>query len=97
MQAGRMAEIFNLANRFRHAGEDSGGYEMLLLSATGGAVYSSSGIPSGPSRCTSVRSSACMRSSRSANRTRPIATTRRCPNGCAAPARMFAHRVARGA
>ncbi|AFR17154.1 AraC family transcriptional regulator [Burkholderia pseudomallei BPC006] len=45
MQAGRMAEIFNLANRFRHAGEDSGGYEMLLLSATGGAVYSSSGIP----------------------------------------------------
>ncbi|MDN7671600.1 helix-turn-helix domain-containing protein [Burkholderia oklahomensis] len=46
MQAGRIAEIFNLANRFRDAGADPGGdYEMLLLSAKGGAVYSSSGIP----------------------------------------------------
>ncbi|KGR94937.1 helix-turn-helix domain-containing protein [Burkholderia sp. ABCPW 111] len=46
MHAGRMAEIFNLVNRFRHADAESGGdYEMLLLSAKGGAVYSSSGIP----------------------------------------------------
>lgn len=46
MHAGRMAEIFNLVNRFRHADAESGSdYEMLLLSAKGGAVYSSSGIP----------------------------------------------------